>query len=319
MVYVELDQSVFVEGENIVCCEIHQASASSSDLSFDMDLSYKVEKEGDGEIYSYERIVAYNHSFDVALKPVFEETAQLNGIYINEIASISSSFRDEYNENSGFIELYNSNNTGLALYGFYLSDDRDNLERYAIPDSTVIPAKGFLVIYADGNTLQGDLHTYFKLDNDGDEVYLSQKSDGFLQLMDSVKIKPLPKKYSYGKYTDGTGNWQYMHQTPGKANTKEVPDIALSRQKSFNVPALSIYPNPSTGYLNVEIKNIESEKQEYYIEITDLTGRVMIPKLWLNTSKSRITFNNCNNGIYLLHFYQNNVPIITKKIIIHRN
>jgi len=316
-VYRELDPNLLQEGENVICCEVHQASGTSSDMSFDLSLEYTSEKVVENEVFSTARILSYPQSVDLALEPVFVAADPADGIYLNELASVSSSFMDEFGEDCGYVELYNSNDEDIVMYGFYLSDSPSNLVRFSIPDSSIIPAKGFLVVYADGNTLQGNLHTNFKLDNSGDEIFLGRKLAENFEILDSIKTGLLPKNYSFGKYNDGTGEWQYMYQTPGQPNNPKIPDVSeVSELKLSASPILFLYPNPNHGILNIELREIEFAEKEYQVMITDLTGNTVLPATWINSSISTITMNNQGNGIYLVHLFENGIRLQTEKLII---
>ena len=72
------------------------------------------------------------------------------------------------------------------------------------------------------------------------------------------------------------------------------------RQVSLNMD-VSIYPNPSTDMINVEIASENNELISY--SLSDITGRIIEQGQWrLNSSNSRFTLNisEVRNGIYLL-------------------
>ena len=57
--------------------------------------------------------------------------------------------------------------TSVDMAGMYLTDDLTNPTKFHIPtgysSQTTIPARGYLVFWADDETTQGPLHTNFKL------------------------------------------------------------------------------------------------------------------------------------------------------------
>ncbi len=311
VVSTDLDASVLVEGENVIAVEVHQASGTSSDVSFDLNMSYSITHDAESTELGTSRVLAFANSSDLGIVPVFKSTAGLNGIYINEIASEGKELTDEYGEDTGYIELYNPSDVDAVLYGFFLSDDDDNYQRFSIPDSTVIPAKGFLLFYTDGNTLQGPNHTNFELNEDGDEVYLYQMvSTDFLEV-DKVEIDDLPKGFSYGRFTDGTGALQHMNQTPGAANDGEAVDIgAVSAPMN---KTLNIYPNPTIGTVTIDIPNTS---QRICIRVLDFAGKEILPEVWLNQSDNQLNLSNQQNGFYFLQVYADGELMKTHKLVL---
>src|SRR6202008_950991 len=100
----------------------------------------------------------------------------LHYLYINEVvASNKEGIRDEYFESNDWVEIYNPNNTSVDLSGFYLSDEVSNKKKYRIGNSsakTIVPPNGFLLLWMDDDTEQGNLHCNFKADAQADSIYL---------------------------------------------------------------------------------------------------------------------------------------------------
>lgn len=315
-IYIEIDKNMLLEGDNIIACEVHQASPTSSDLSFDLSLSYTFTKEVPEGIFSKEPLIHSDTSYTISLKPVFEPINNiLEGIYLNEIAAVSGSFRDEWDEKSGYIELYNSNNEDVYLVSCFVSDKKDWLTRFAIPDSTLIPAKGLLVVYADGEYLDGPLHTPFKADNDGESVIFSQQAGETMYIHDSITFSRLVEDYSYGKYEDGTGDWLHMEViTPGYPNDSTELEI-ISNSPVMLTQEITIYPNPVSEYLHISTDDIDFTGNEYYMEILDLSGRKIMPKMWLNSNSTTINTANIRSGLYIIKILRKNHLLYTTKLI----
>ncbi len=315
--YAEVDKELLIIGENILACEVHQANGTSSDISFDLSIGYTFKEEGDDGIYSHDMLINSDTSFNIALEPIFEPVDIIQGIYLNEIASTTDFFRDEHGEESGFVELYNNTSEDVTLFSYFLSDDAGNLMRYAIPDSTVIPANGFITFYLDGDSKQGILHTSFKADRDGESMYLSQKVGGTVTVYDSVSFALLVEDHSFGKYADGTGKWQHMvNMTPGLPND---PDRLVYQQDiSRPVYDITIYPNPSAGIVSVAVNEADLLSQVYSLDVIDISGKIIHPKVWLNSCMSQINLTHINNGLYLIRIFKNNQLIHADKLMIIR-
>lgn len=254
-------------------------------------------------------------SFNMAVEPVFEPIDIIEGIYLNEIASTTELFRDEYDERSGFVELYNNTGEDVALFSCFLSDDAGNLMRYAIPDSTVIPANGFITFYLDGEAKQGKMHASFKADSDGESMFLSQKAGETVHMLDSVSFSLLVENHSFGKYGDGTGDWQHMvNITPGSAND---PDRLVYHQEiSEMIYDVKIYPNPSDGYLFISIDEENTLSMDYSIDVIDISGKVVYPGFWLSSNTSHINLTSLDNGLYFIRTFKGRLLINTGKILI---
>lgn len=124
-------------------------------------------------------------------------------IVINEVlASNVSTVVDEFNEYDDFIELYNLEDEDLNLGGYFISDDAANQLRVQLEPELVVPARGVLLLWADGDPTQGFAHLDFKLDTDGEEVVLSAPDQ---QAVDHVVFTALGAGESLARFPDGTG------------------------------------------------------------------------------------------------------------------
>lgn len=316
-VYTAMDIALFHTGENIIACEVHQTNGTSSDISFDISISYILVEKAENDIFSEDRYIHSDTSFNIAIEPVFEPVDVTEGIYLNEIASTTGLFRDEYGENSGFVELFNNTSVDVALFSYFISDDANNLMRYAIPDSTVIPAHGFITFYLDGEAKQGIRHTSFKADRDGESMYLSQKVGGTIYTFDSTSFSLLMEDHSFGKYADGTGAWQHMVKiTPGLPND---PDRLVHQQEIRKITYdIRIYPNPSSGIISVSVGEDDLWSQEYSMDVIDISGKVVYPQIWLNSNMSNINLTHIHNGWYFIRIFKNRQLIHTDKLILIR-
>jgi hypothetical protein len=134
-------------------------------------------------------------------------------------------FMDEFGEYDDWIEIYNDNPFPVNLGGLYLSDSMPRADRFRIPsnnlDATVIPAKGYLVIWTDGDTDQGPLHTNFKLNRDGEDLVLSAYDHR--KTIHHVSFAKQFSNFSRGRLNDN-GPWQDIPPSPGAKNV--LPDLS---------------------------------------------------------------------------------------------
>lgn len=96
--------------------------------------------------------------------------ALFTGVQINEVCAVSRSA--DTDTPCDWVELYNTTDAPLSLAGYRLTED-PAAEGLRFGD-TVIPPKGYLLVYCDANdpAPAGALHAPFSLNGNGDDVYL---------------------------------------------------------------------------------------------------------------------------------------------------
>lgn len=145
--------------------------------------------------------------------------AVIRGVIINEfVASNKTGIKDEDNEFSDWIEIYNTYNIPINLSGCSLSDDASNSQKWIFPDVT-IQANSYLLVYAsekDRKNPGANLHTNFKLSADGE--YLAIFSPDEVELTVFNPFPPQEDDLSYGKYNS---DWMVFNTpTPLAFNDK---------------------------------------------------------------------------------------------------
>ena len=71
-------------------------------------------------------------------------------IAINEFLAINQTdTADETGQHEDWIELYNTTDVPVDLFGLYLSDDFTNPMKFAFPQNSMIPPHSYLIIWAD--------------------------------------------------------------------------------------------------------------------------------------------------------------------------
>ncbi|HRS72184.1 MAG TPA: lamin tail domain-containing protein [Anaerohalosphaeraceae bacterium] len=100
---------------------------------------------------------------------------KVSRVIISELmADNTKTIRDDENQFSDWIELYNVSPTAVSLAGWYLTDNPNNLCKWALPD-VEIAAGGFLIVWASGQDRRepsGPLHTNFSLKKEGEYLAL---------------------------------------------------------------------------------------------------------------------------------------------------
>jgi hypothetical protein len=210
---------------------------------------------------SYMPTGAEHDVFTYWIAPVAAAAAD---VVINEImASNTTTAADNVGEYDDWIELYNKSNQSIDLSGWYITDNpKNNLDKFRIPQGTTIPPNGYMVFWADEDSIQGIAHLNFKLAASGETLWLLNAA---AQLVDSLSFGVQNVNISLARVPNGTGN--FVAIAPSFAatnNSTTTSDVSVS--------AISVYPNPAKNTLNVLISNIENKNK---MQITNTLGSII--------------------------------------------
>jgi hypothetical protein len=165
--------------------------------------------------FSPARAEQQTHSYRVAVT-----TAANSPVVINEVmASNTSTLADPQGEFDDWIELRNVTDQDVDLTGRYLSDEPNNPRKWAFPAGTIVPADGYLIIWADedGAATPG-LHASFKLSADGEEIFLTDIDANLNAILDNVSFGAQMTDRSYGRTADDADVWVIGEPTPNQPN-----------------------------------------------------------------------------------------------------
>jgi hypothetical protein len=160
---------------------------------------------------------------------------------INEIMSSNTITIADYDgEASDWVEFYNAGTVPVNLQGHFLSDDADDLVKWAFPDIE-IPANDYLFIWASGKNIvypNGEIHTSFKIKSSGENIFLTNP-DG-TTIIDQCNAQELQTDISYGRNQLTKKDWLFFSEaTPGQ-------------------------PNSATGFLGIEPEALFSHDHGFY-------------------------------------------------------
>jgi len=223
-------------------------------------------------------------------------------LVINEFMAVNlSTVTDEYGEFEDWIELYNTTNADLYTGGLYLSDNPDQLAKWALPDIP-IPPNGYLVIWADEDGSQGALHANFQLSSLGESLTLAY-ADG--TIIDEVTFGIQMNGVTTGRYPNGTGPFVEMFPTMG------VTNLLTNITQSNDDAGFLVSPNPTKNTISLSLMSNYDR-----LEIRDIYGRLLQQK-YIAPGETNMTLGieNYPAGLYYLSLFSETLRT-TKKIII---
>lgn len=210
-------------------------------------------------------------------------------VVINEImADNANTAADPQGQNADWIELYNTSDVAVDLSGWFLSDNADNLPKYKFPTGTSIPAKGYLIVWADEDDETDALHANFKLSAGGETLWLLDRDTNIVQ---EVIFGEQQEDLGYARQPNGTGDFVIKPPTFGANNDTSVGTDAPGAV----VPELHVFPNPASTQITV----LSSETANLPLEIFNLTGqRVLATEL--AGGMAELEIGHFAPGVYLV-------------------
>lgn len=256
---ITIDNNLLQKGENVIAVEVHNTSATSSDIYWGASLimgrlsdvqQVSTETELDLSTFgstnlslvaSYEKLPDEELLADLAMPVKVNEVSAANSVFVNDVF-----------KKNDWLELYNTTDTDINVAGLYVSDDIDNPLKYQIPSSTVlntiVPAHGHLILWADKLEAVTQLHVDFKLNNgDGKLVFITSSEEFVENNADFFTRHPELKDFadgivytthagnqSVGRYPDG-GNLFYRMERPSIENTNSLRtfDVNVGTDEGF--------------------------------------------------------------------------------------
>ncbi|GAB2851675.1 InlB B-repeat-containing protein [Hymenobacter ruber] len=178
----------------------------------------------------------------------------VTGLFINEFLASNTTIPDEFGEFDDWIEIYNNNTTPVDIGGFYITDDLTNPAKYQIPTTnpaqTTIPAKGFLLLWADDQLAQGVRHISPKLSAGGEQIGLYQPNGTTVTALDTYTFGAQVSDVSVGRVQDGAATFvSFTTPTPNATNngtaTNPPPTANAGPNQTITLPTSSVVLNGS--------------------------------------------------------------------------
>lgn len=163
-------------------------------------------------------------------------------LMINEVMpSPRSGLRDEDDELSDWVELYNISDEDIPLSNLALSDDEAKPIKWTFPKDAVIPARGYYLVFCSGKDKVEEStrypHTSFSINAEEETLVLSTLSG---QLVDRVVVHGVGRDQSYGRDPDSLGWKIYTLATPGAPNNQAGASRADEYLRAINYTGVYI-------------------------------------------------------------------------------
>ena len=262
-----LDASLFHEGTNTIAVELHNNSASSTDIYWDASLLRLTDALGGLVSTDAEYTLPTSGSVTLvaSFEPIPDEElakSDVHPVKINEISASNDIYINDYQKKNDWIELYNTTSAPIDVAGMYISDNLDKPEKVQISAegsnaSTIIPAHGFLIIWADKLENKDQLHVDFKLAAESGDVVLTAADKSWA---DTLSYGPHSAQQTVGLYPDG-GSMVYVFEQP----TINKPNMMSMYAAIWDEPR---YDDSTGGIGRVRMDDSQPDNI-----IFDMTGR----------------------------------------------
>jgi len=171
-----------------------------------------------------------------------------DSLVINELMAVNNDIlQDEDGDYSDWIEIHNTGSTSVNLLGWYLTDNNENMDKWAFPGFTLAP-KGYLIVFAsakDRNTEKDKLHANFKLSSSGEFLALVKPGGTETSTVFSPSYPEQYQNISYG--LSASGYIYYSTPTPGAGNSGNTfispPQFSIGHGFFESPFSLELYSN----------------------------------------------------------------------------
>ncbi|NGO38758.1 hypothetical protein G4L39_05030 [Limisphaera ngatamarikiensis] len=199
-------------GTNVLAVQVHQQNANSSDIVFGLQLVAERNPAAAAEA------TPGAPNADTTNLPPYPT------IWINELQPENlSGPADASGQREPWLEIHNPGTNAVALRDCFLSDQLQNLTLWAFPEQAVLPPGGFILIWCDGQpeqTTATEWHTPFRLAPGAGTVFLAQRVNNTVRILDYLAYTNLPANRTWGDWPDG----QPFHRRPFHIPTPAAPN-----------------------------------------------------------------------------------------------
>ena len=189
------------------------------------------------------------------------------------LAANNNTLRDQNGDSSDWIELYNPTDVDVALDGWFLTDDSDDLTKWAFPDID-IAANRYLRVFASGKDRtrpDDELHTNFRLRAGGEYLGLVNPQSRVVHEF-APQYPALEDDVSYGLVSET--KLLFDNQQAFRYRVPKFADKGLGTdwtQVNFDDTSWDLGNGSLANGIGVRVSDINPELEGLFA--TDLTGR----------------------------------------------
>jgi hypothetical protein len=177
-----------------------------------------VEVSGRNDAGFYQDDPIFGSTATVSLSRTWIVNPGASSLRINEVLASNDGVFNHNGTTPDAIELFNAGDSPFDLTGLRLTDDPEDPDQFIFPSGASIPARGYLVVFANNPDGTPGYHLGFNLNQGGDALYLYDSTVNGGALIDSVVFGLQLVDLSIGRIADGT--WTLTQPTFGSANVE---------------------------------------------------------------------------------------------------
>ncbi|MFK7755973.1 MAG: CotH kinase family protein [Flavobacteriales bacterium] len=213
-----------------------------------------------------------------------------SAVVINELMSNNEAvILDDTDQAEDWVELYNTSAVEW-LGNLYLTDEADFPNKWRIPGFT-LDESDHVLFWCDNDPEEGALHTNFRLNNGGDQVYVFEAFEEGYKLVDHIEFNNLEDDTSLGRNGDGADEWITFNDP-----TPNAPNLILGISEEAQIH-MQVYPNPTVDIIHLP------QHTEWFL-------RNGLGELISTGNSSEIDLSQLPAGIYILRVLSRDVRVI---------
>jgi hypothetical protein len=202
-------------GENVLAVEVHQVNATSSDIVWGATVDLL-------EVRRDPATPGYANSVRASLAPFPD-------VWIHEVLPLNTTgVMDNTGEREPWIELANAGTNAVDLTGWWLTDNLNQLTRWAFPTDAFLEPHALRLVWADAEpseTLPNAWHSSFRLSHPAGVVALVRQQNGAPAVVDFTAYEVAVANQSFGIFepADPLVRGVLTLPSPGAANQANAP------------------------------------------------------------------------------------------------
>lgn len=308
---INLSPVHFHKGNNVIAVEVHNNSATSTDLMWDASLvvAYSTQQN---IFYSQEQEISLPEG-DVTLTASFRpmtqaEKSEMNShpVCVNEVSGSNDCYINEYGKKNDWVELYNATSETVDVEGMYLTDDLSNPTRYKISKgatlaNTKIAPHGYLLIWCDKlETTNSALHAPFKISGEGGFMALTAADRSWT---DILYYQAHDGNSTVGRFPDGAKDVYLMNvPTIEKANIHTSYLTEVDQSSGVRNTEFAISSSNGFGiHYGAQHLLLRSEEEGWAtVNVFTSDGRIVTSEqVRLTQGTTRIDVSSLADGFYI--------------------